>query len=555
MESLPLPNGKQPVRNIYCRGMDKNLETEFSSLSEDSRVDTLLRLAKLCSFQQQLQFIETLSEQIHKDIIGFLPDNVVEKVFSFLSVEDAVNCNLVSRKWNKVVESCSLFWNMKTEELGLSKTFIAEQIESSKFKCLKDLCVAAISQHKRIHNLIIHRASVFKNASGVSSNFVYAGQGVTLRYSELNGNAQVVIESVISPHSLVEIVALSVEPFGGQIKWSSSSEDYVLWKQLDGKWNGYDITNLGSELEQWVDEPITQGFHTISFCWCCHLVAIVSEAEGDLEVWDLQVIKLDKGKTTVRKMVYPLPLERVQSMWQKKRYFIGGDVTLLSDSIEKDDTGFCQSHRIFLQVDSKLVVYQLKSVPMSERLLLIHDLLPDALLSKPLHVFSPEVSEQPFLLTDLQASKEHPHFCFSFDYSQVALLHESYLYIWTVNGSGDEGHVDLLFCNLPRDCKCVAVGSLYAVLASNSLGMCYVVQCRTGELVLQVTAAEHNFNHEAHHTACFNFFAPINQQWLSDFKVFNFWPVATVLDNSNRHNELKVLVGTRNQSMWQARGN
>lgn len=523
---------------------------DFSRLDGESRVNTLMRLVKVCSYQQKLQFVEALNKHLHKDFISNLSDNLVEKVLSFLSVEDAVNCTLVSRKWSRVVGACIPFWNTKAEELGLSRPIISELMKTSRYKRLKDLCVSAISQQNRIHSMIVHRALVAKNPS---SNFIYAGHGVTLRYNELNGYAQVVIERIISPHSLVEIAVLAVKPFSGRIKWASSSEDYLMWKQLDGKWNGYDITSLEGELEQWVDEPVSQGFHSVSFCRCCHLIAIVSEAEDDVEVWDLQVIKLNKGKATVRKMVYPLPLDRVQNMWQKKRHILGGDVTLLSDSAEKDETGFCRCHRVFLQVDSKLVVYQLKAAPLSERLLLVNQFLPDAKLSKPLHVFSPATLEQPFSLMDLQVSKGRPYFCYSSDCSRVALLHESYFYVWKLDGYVEESHVDLLLFNLPPDCKCVAVGSMYAVLASNSHGMCYVVLPRTGEILLQTSSAEDCFNHEAHHSPCFDFFGPINQQWLSDFKCFDFWPVATLFDHSRRENELKVLVGTQKHSAWLAR--
>lgn len=538
------------MENSCCGRCDGVRIKEFSRLYGDSKIRTLLSLVKVCSYQQQLQFVEALNEYLHKDFISHLPDNLVKKVLSFLSVKDGINCTMVSRKWNQVVGACVSFWNTKAKELGLSNPLVAELMKTSQFKCLKDVCVCALSQQTRIHSLIVHTAAVCKNPCGVSS--IYAGCGITLRYSELNGSARVVIEHIISPHSLVEIAALSVQPFSGRIKWASSSEDYVMWKQLDGKWNGYDITSLEGELEQWVDEPVSQGFHSISFCQCCHLIAIVSEAEDDAEVWDLQVIKLNEGKATLRKMVYPLPLERVQNMWEKKRHFLGGEVNLLSDS-EKDETGFCQSHRVFLQVDSKLVVYRLKAVPVSEKLLLIHQFLPDSQLSKPLHVFSPAILEQPFPLMDLQVSKGRPYFCYSSDYIRVALFYESYLYIWKLDDYGEESHVDLLLYNLPPDCKCVAVGSMYAVLASNSHGRCYVVLPRTGELLLQISSAERCFNHEAHHSACFDFFGPINQQWLSDFKCFDFWPVATVFDNSKRENELKVLVGTQNHSVWLAR--
>lgn len=529
--------------------MSETLRDAFTRLDGDSRVNSLIELVKLCSYQEQLNFNERLQQYLHKDFISFLPEKLVKKVLSYLSVSDAINCTLVSKNWSKVVGDCDSYWGQQANCIGLSDAFIAGQLKMGSCKRAKDLCVSAVAHQNYIQSLTSRALLITKNPAGDDFCYKYVGNGIALRYKELNGQAQVFIERIISHHSVVEIATFEVKSFSGRIKWAAASEDYVLWKGLDGGWRGYDTTSLSSELEEWVDEPLPQGFSSISFCHHCHLIVVLSEAEDDIEVWDLQVIKLGKGKPTVRKMVYPLPLERVQNVWEKKRHFLGGDVTVLSESHEKDITGFCHSHQIFLQIDSKLVLHRLKAVPVSERVLLIHHLLPDAKLSQPLHVFSPRTKEEPldYLMgMGLQVSKGRPFFCYSSDYTRIGLLHESYFYMWALDGVEMNSCVDLIQYDLPTDCRCVALGSVYAVLASDSHGTCYVVTVRTGKLLYQCTASSSTFNPEAQHLVRFKFSAPLDQQWLSGFTYADFWSIALVLDqfnNSVQEHEMKALVG------------
>ena len=528
--------------------MATGIREQFRGVSGETRPAVLMELVKVCPYEQQLHFLEQLQEYLHKDFIGLLPEQLVKKVLTYLSVGDAINCTMVCKKWKSVISACSAFWSQRARELGLSAQFISDQLKKPGCKGLKELCASAVSHQRYIRLLSPHTMLLAKSASSASLSYNYAGNAVALRYKELDGQAQVFVERIVSAHSLVEIAAFSVNSFSGRIKWAASSGNYILWKQVDGKWCGFDTTSLTSDLEQWVDEPVSQGFHSITFCHSCHLIAILSEAEDDMEVWDLQVVQLANGKSTVRKMVYPLPLERVQGSWQKKRHFLGGDVTLLSETEVKDANGFCQSHKVLLQVDSKLVLHRLTAVPAAERLLLVHHLLPDARLSKPLHVFSPAVSSEPMDFIDFQVSKGRPVFCYSQDYSRAALLHESYLYIWLLSSLKQESRVDLLHYGLPVDCKCVAVGSLYAILASDSHGTCYVVVLGNGELLMH-TASSAYFNPDAQRSIRFSFYPPISQDWLNGFQYSDFWPLALVFDYFNRvenpsvEHELKALIG------------
>ena len=155
-------------------------------------------------------------------------------------------------------------------------------------------------------------------------------------------------------------------------------------------------------------------------------------------------------------------------------------------------------------------------------------------------------------ILDLQVSKGRPVFCYSQDHSRVALLHESYLYVWVVGELREDSCVDLIHHSLPTDCKCVAVGSVYAVLASDSHGTCYVVVVGTGEILIQ-TASSAYFNPEAQCSVRFSFFPPTSQDWLSRFQYADFWPLALVFDyfnsmeNPKIDHELKALIGTRSR--------
>ena len=520
----------------------------FVQLDSQGRARVLLELVKACSYKEQLLFLELLQHHFHKDFITLLPEDLVEKLLSYLTAEDAITCTRVSKNWNKVIGECSSFWLQKAQNLGLNINFITNRLKENSSRGLRELCVSAIFHQNYIQSLVPHSVVIAKGPGSVGTGYRYAGNGITLRYQELvNNKAEVVVERIISPHNeVVKVAAFSVNSFSGRIKWASSSGNYVLWKQVDGKWNGCDTTSQTPELDQWLDEPVSQGFHSITFCHHCHLIAILSEAEDDMEVWDLQVVKLQSGKQTVSKMVYPLPLERVQGLWEKKRHFLGGDVTLLSDSKGRDRNGFCKSHQVLLQVDSKLVLHRLKAVPMKERLLVVHSLLPDTRLSKPLHIFSPLTSEQMYDDMDFQFSKRRPMFCYSRDYTRVALFLESYLYVWLLGDLKAESCADLFHHSLPPDCKCVALGELYAILASDSHGTCYVVVVRTGDILTQMSSSAF-FNPHSRQSTRFSFFAPIDQSWLSGFHYANSdtFPIALISDCTEdpMGNQFKALVG------------
>ena len=514
----------------------ERLKGDFCKQNEPTKIQCLVDLVKTCSYQEQLDFNERLQELLHKDFISLLPDDLTKRVISFLSVDDAITCLRVSKNWKKVIESCSAFWEPQAKRIGLSEQFIREKTSnlSGKSFTLPNLITSALSHQTCIRSLTPRPFVISTSKASSEYSYTYAGNGVSLCYEEMNGHAQVIIESMDTPQSVIRIATFNVTSFTSRIKWAAASHNYVMWKQLDGHWHGCSVRGEPPELQSWEDEPISQGFHSISFCPECHLVAIMSEAEDDCEVWDLQVVKLVRGRNSARKMVYPVPLERVQNVWMKKRHFLGGEVMLLPDTASgKDKKGFCTAHQVLLQIDNNLAIHRLESVPDAERRMVIHRFLPDAKLSKPIAVFSPSPPSQDELFgsLDLTASKGRPLFRLSMDNKRIGLVSDSYFYIWNISSLKQESSVDLIDLNLPSDTKCVAVGSIYAVLASDSAGMCYVILIETGNVLLKGSVADSDFNPNAQRSVRFDFRAPVSQDWLNGFRHYDHWPLAMVLDH------------------------
>ena len=530
--------------------MGTALSDEFNRLAPHDRVDSLMGLVKQCTYRQQLEFVEKLQRYLHRDFLAELPPDLSRKIIFYLSIEEACNCMLVCKKWNQVVGECSSYWEASAKEIGVSEGFVSENI--SKYKTLKDLCIAARNHQNYVRSLVVRSITVARSPADARYSYHYAGRGVTLRYEETNTHAQIVIEKMTTSNSLVQIGAFSTTAYRSRIKWAAASDTNILWKQIDGKWNSCSVQAQNSEVSQWDDEPVSQAFHSITFCHICHLVAIISEAEDDCEVWDLQVVKLTPGKPDAKKMVYPIPIEHMQKMGPKIRHFLGGEITLIPEKRPKSGKGFCETHRVLLQVDNCVAVHRLESVPRSQLTPITHQLLPDAKLSKPFHIFHPtSEADQIDVSADFGGSRGPSKFALSSDLKRIGVLHENYLYVWNLNSYQEESCVDLIDLNLPSDSRCIALGSMYAVIVSNSWGTCCVVATKSGEMLANGTLADITFNPIAHHSSRFNFYSPLVETWLSSLHYFDFWPLAIVFDSpsylENSAKELQAVVGVRSR--------
>ena len=513
--------------------MGSALSQEFNKIEPCHRADSLVELVKQCSYQQQLDFVEKLNRVLYRDFLGDLPPGLAHKVVSYLTIDEACTCLLVSKKWNERVGGCTELWEGMAGDVGLSEAFKSENM--SKYKSLKDLCIATRAHQKYLNSLAVRGFPVAQCPTGPRYSYHYAGKGVTLRYEETNSHAGITVEKMSTLNVPVQVASFTTVPFSSRVKWAAASDTRIMWKQLCGKWNSCSIAEESDGLvSQWDDEPVSQVFHSISVCPTCHLVVIVSEAEDDCEVWDLQVVKLTRGKTAARKTVYPIPLEHIQKWGAKIRHFLGGEVTLLPERRPKSGRGFCEAHRVLLQVDNTVAIHRLEAVPKREATLISHRLFPDVKLSKPLHLFNPTRTTGHIDMLSSTPSRGGPSkLVLSGDSLRLRLLHENYLYIWSLASCEEEVCADLIELNLPSDTQCVAIGSLYAVLASNSRGTCSVVSVQSGEVFTNGTLTDITFNPSAQAASRFEFFPPLLDGWLSSLSYFEFLPLAVVFDSSS----------------------
>lgn len=530
--------------------MGSELSQEFNKVAECDRVDSLIDLVKQCSYQQKLEFTEKLHRIMYRDFLVELPKHISHSIVSYLTIDEACVCLLVCKQWNAIVSECTGFWEVVACEMGLGEAFMSDN--TSKYKSIKDMCIAARSHQKYVSSLSVRAISVSRCPTDPRYNYYYAGKGVTLQYQEMNSHAQIIIEKMDTLNTPVKVASYTTSAFSSRVKWAAASDTRLIWKQIDGKWNSCSIEEgADSSVSQWDDEPVSQAFHSISICNTCHLVAIVSEAEDDCEVWDLQVVKLRAGKVAAKKTVYPIPLEHIQKSGAKIRHFLGGEITVLPQRPAKNKRDFCDSHCLLLQVDNSVAVHHLESVAKTEPLLISHQLFPDVKLTKPLHVFNPTRTTGQIDVLSHSPRRGPSKFTVSCDFHHIGLFHESYLYMWNLTTYVEEVCVDLIELNFPSDTQCIAIGSLYAVLASNSSGVCSVVGVKSGDILTSGTLADITFNPTAQHLNRFNFFSPLVEGWLSSLRYFDFLPLAVVFDNSSDSEsagkELQAVVGVHSQ--------
>ena len=529
--------------------MGSALSQEFHKIDPSDRVDSLVELVKQCTYEQKLDFVEKLNRIMYRDFLAELPPALAHRVVSYLTIDEACVCLLVSRRWNQVVGGCAELWEKMAGDIGLTAAFKRES--GSRYRSLKDLCIATRAHQRYVGSLSLRGVPVARCPADPQHSYHYAGKGVTLRYEENNSHAKITVERLDSLNTPVEIASFTTAAFSSRIKWAAASESRLLWKQLSGTWNSCSVA-VGTDgaIVQWDDEPVSQAFHSISICPTCHLVAIVSEAEDDCEVWDLQVVKLTAGKTAARKTVYPVPLKHIQKSEAKIRHFLGGEVNLLSEQPPRRERGFCEAHRVLLQVDNTVSLHRLETIPKTEPGLISHRLFLDVKLSLPLHLFNPSRTTGQVDTLSNAPSRGPSKFVVSSDSLHLGLLHEQYLYTWSLASFSEEGCVDLIELNLPRDTQCIAVGSMYAILASNSRGTCTVLSVQSGEVFTSGTLTDISFNPVAQGSSRFQFFAPLVETWLSSLSHFESLPVAVVFDSSSSPascKELQVVVGSSSQ--------
>ena len=573
------------------QSLSKGFVDEFTSFDGPSKVKGLKDLIKLTAYPQQLEVLEYLREILFKDFIACLPPNLAKKIICYLPYADILSCLLVNKKWNDVVTRCDAYWEWFSRRLGLcSLTFRENMVRQC--GSLKALCVAGFKQCSRIRALVPATVSVSKGKP--TCTYVYAGNGVLLKYREINGSAEVVVEKARSHTSLSQVASFLVSARSGRIKWAAASDRYLMWKQVDGKWIGCSTEEKGEGdlrrgLDQWDDEPAGEGFFSsIAFCHRCHLVTMMADAEGDCEVWDVHVVKLQRGALSSQRVVYPVSVgcfkqppaapgpggaAQDESGPAVRRFCLGGKIMVVSECEERDGTGFCTTHLVLLQVGNCVAIHRLKSVSSEDNYpLAVHALQPEACLSKPICILSPhhhhrrhggDESEGSGVESDgggrgqldnllyTQPTCCGAVFCMSHDRRLLGIVYGDSLHVWNLGTCEREVCTRLVGYEHHSDTRCVALGAVYAVLASDVHGVCTIVTTHNGEVVLEYRVREQaqGFVPEQVASARFSFYAPLHEEWLSAFGCLypDAWPLALFFDWEDgpiRGVEFKAILGS-----------
>ena len=586
------------------QSLSKGFVDEFTSFDGASKVKGLKDLIKLTPYPQQLEVLEYLGDILFKDFIACLPPNLAQKIICYLPFADILSCLLVNKKWNNLITHCDAYWEWFSRRLGLCSLTLREDM-LLQYGSLRALCVAGFKQCNRIRALVPATVSVSKG--NPTCTYVYAGNGLLLKYREINGSAEIVVEKARSHNTLSRVASFIVPSRSGRIKWAAASDHYLIWKQAGGKWSGCSTEEEGEggrdsprELDQWDDEPSGDGlFSSIALCHRCHLVSMMADAEGDCEVWDVHVIKLRRGAASSRRMVYPVSVGCVEQVDPAagsrgraaesavvRRFCLGGRIMLASEGEERDGTGFCTTHRVLLQVGNCVAVHRLQSSLSSEDAypLAVHALLPDATLSKPICILTPyrhpqhthswnggdanERDESGGSGTESDGGGQLDNlfytqptcsgdvFCMSHDRRLLGIVYRGSLHVWNL-GTCEVGYrqVQLVSYEHHWDTRCVALGAVYAVLASDLHGVVTVVTTQSGEVVLghRVRGRAQGFVPEQVAPARFNFYGPLHEGWLSmlGHPITNDWPLALFFDWEDgviRGVEFKAVVGTSGDS-------
>lgn len=548
------------------QSLSKGFIDEFTSFDGPSKVKGVKDLIKLTPYQHQLEILEYLRELLYKDFIACLPPSLAQKIICCLPFVDVLSSLLVNKKWNEVItHHCDTYWERFSKRLGLCLNTRSEVLRQQ-YGTLKSLCIAGFKQNNMIRALVPATVSVSK--SHLMYSYVYAGNGVLLKYREINGTAEILVEKAKSPSCVVQVARFIVPSRSGRVKWAAASDRYLLWKQVDGKWIGCSTEEDDPELDQWEDEPAGEGFFSIAFCHRCHLVAMVADAEGDCEVWDVHVVKLQRGAINPRRMVYPVSLEHMKPPGEAtaRRFCLSGRITLVSECEARDSTGFCTTHRVLLQVGNCVAVHRLKSVSSQDYPVAVHAFLPDGRLSKPLGILTPyHHHPQDLNRQDRDSSADDSDdcaqdnlfytqptcgavLCMSHDRSLLGMVCRGTLHVWNLQTCEKEACTKLAWQGHTPDMRCVAMGTVYAVLASDMCGVCAVVTTHGGQVIMEHSVGGPDFVPEKVVASRFSFYAPLCEEWLSAVGHIysDLWPLALFFDwkSGSKEVEFKAVVGT-----------
>jgi len=91
---------------------------EFLYLDHGQRMSVVMKLLSLCDPKQMWCISQQLQKLLKRDFIRFLPLEISEHIFSYLSLEDLFIACRVSQTWNSTINQCSSIWKSACDKNG-----------------------------------------------------------------------------------------------------------------------------------------------------------------------------------------------------------------------------------------------------------------------------------------------------------------------------------------------------------------------------------------------------------------------------------------------------
>lgn len=210
--------------------------TQFNSLSSEQKKEFVSRFLENMGHQEKYLLQTALPQLLYRDFVKLLPLEILEKIFDFLNLKDVLNCCLVSKHWNKYLNSQQSLWKNHAKYLGMNLTsssaahpeYKVEAIRGfhlrqklQKSQCFRHICKEDLIQAGTWFSTLDHDKGYIAAATCDPSNVNRVYEDTKEKVLIFNLNRDMIVEKVTEIPMFVSVIKL-VYP------------DWVLCGHFDG---------------------------------------------------------------------------------------------------------------------------------------------------------------------------------------------------------------------------------------------------------------------------------------------------------------------------------
>ena len=504
------------------------------------------------------------------DFFDFLPPELLLKIAYLLSVEDAIRCLLVNRRWNSLFTSLEPYWRAACVRLGLPSHLIERELHDrdacddgeahrTRYSCSKDLIVA-LRRHR-------HALTSVPPSHLVLSP---AGYPLDVHYSHHHARGRCLVGTAYKnfkpTETVVEVVGrCSTERTHSLAATQHSAENRVVWAHLSsdlqllvfvtarGTWNCYRLST-DTCVSRWQGQPMYDSVSDVQI-GCCDLCLTVmmvrlvaprpvrNSSVREPSFWDIKVwcnlrqhsdsTELEPPRVlrcTVQTNISNLT-PRLASAGKKKVVLFPATTNSTTSKTHNHNTdgrstvnGCCCCHNVLLQWFNTVTLHSLTL-----------DTQSGTLTKTPLHTFDICCSDLENSIT--RGAGLNTAFVLSSDSQLLGLVFKSRLHVW-----GLRGHEKLSDARIGgtgvrhshESIRLVALGHLYSLIGLEFHGSLLVVSTITGEVITQLSGFAHRHCHML--PPYIEFMSAVQEEWLNDmsYNCSREYPAVLLWNKTNR---------------------